>query len=135
MSGVGIVALAGIVVNNNIVLIDTYNHLRRENLQISAAQAACEAAALRLRPVLLTTITTVVGLLPLAMNVSLDVMNRSVVVGGEVAGWWQQLASAIVNGLVFSTLLTLLVTPVMLALPDYLRSCVAKRKLPVSDET
>ena len=120
MGGVGIVALAGIVVNNNIVLIDTFNHLRRENPTWSTAEAALESAVLRLRPVLLTTITTAVGLLPLATNISLDVMNRSVSVGGEVASWWQQLAAVIVNGLLFSTFLTLLLTPVMLALPEYL---------------
>jgi multidrug efflux pump len=121
MSGIGIVALAGIVVNNNIVLIDTYNHLRREEAGITSLEAARRAAMMRLRPVLLTTITTAVGLMPLACNVSLDFTHRLIEVGGELASWWQQLAAAIVNGLLFSTILTLLVTPAMLVMPDYLR--------------
>ncbi|TNF04998.1 MAG: efflux RND transporter permease subunit [Gammaproteobacteria bacterium] len=126
MSGIGIVALAGIVVNNNIVLIDTYNHLRRESIHMSAFEAARIAAMTRLRPVLLTTVTTAVGLLPLACNVSLDFVHRQIEVGGELASWWQQLAAAIVNGLMFSTILTLLVTPAMLVLPEYLRRGISK---------
>jgi multidrug efflux pump len=121
MSGIGIVALAGIVVNNNIVLIDTYNHLRREDPGMTALMAARDAAMTRLRPVLLTTVTTAVGLLPLACNVSLNFVYRQIEVGGELASWWQQLAAAIVNGLMFSTILTLLVTPAMLVLPEYLK--------------
>ncbi|MEZ5528882.1 MAG: efflux RND transporter permease subunit [Porticoccaceae bacterium] len=121
MSGIGIVALAGIVVNNNIVLIDTYNHLRREDPAMTALAAARDAAMTRLRPVLLTTLTTAVGLLPLACNVSLNFVYRQIEVGGELASWWQQLAAAIVNGLMFSTILTLLVTPAMLVLPEYLK--------------
>ena len=117
LTGVGIVALAGIVVNNNIVLIDTYNYLRRSNSQLSAAEAVYNAARSRFRPVMLTSITTIVGLLPLANGLSIDLVNRSYTLGGMVASWWQPLASAIVNGLVVSTVLTLLLTPAMLLLP------------------
>jgi multidrug efflux pump len=120
LTGVGIVALAGIVVNNNIVLIDTYNHLRRNDSGLSAADAVYKAAQSRFRPVMLTTITTIVGLLPLANGLSIDLVNRSYTVGGMVASWWQPLASAIVDGLVVSTLLTLLLTPAMLLLPGIL---------------
>jgi len=120
LTGVGIVALAGIVVNNNIVLIDTYNHLRRSNNALSAAEAVYKAAKSRFRPVMLTSITTIVGLLPLANGLSIDLVNRSYTIGGTVASWWQPLASAIVNGLVVSTLLTLLLTPAMLLLPGIL---------------
>jgi len=126
MSGIGIVALAGIVVNNNIVLIDTYNHLRRETPDMTALEAARIAAMTRLRPVLLTTVTTAVGLMPLACNLSLDFVHRQIEVGGELASWWQQLAAAIVNGLMFSTILTLLVTPAMLVLPEYLKRRISK---------
>ncbi|MDA8664320.1 efflux RND transporter permease subunit, partial [Porticoccaceae bacterium] len=118
LTGVGIVALAGIVVNNNIVLIDTYNYLRRNNRLLTPAEAVFNAAKSRFRPVMLTTVTTVVGLLPLANSVSIDLVGRTYTVGGMVASWWQPLASAIVNGLVFATILTLLLTPAMLLLPE-----------------
>lgn len=120
LTGVGIVALAGIVVNNNIVLIDTYNFLRRSDPGLSAVDAVYNAAKSRFRPVMLTSITTIVGLLPLANGLSIDLVNRSYTIGGMVASWWQPLASAIVNGLVLSTVLTLLLTPAMLLLPEIL---------------
>ena len=118
LTGVGIVALAGIVVNNNIVLIDSYNFLRRSNTSLSAAEAVYSAAKSRFRPVMLTTVTTVVGLLPLANGFSVDIINRTYEAGGMVSTWWQPLASAIVNGLLISTVLTLLLTPAMLLLPE-----------------
>ena len=118
LTGVGIVALAGIAVNNNIVLIDTYNYLRRNNSLLTSSEAVLVAAKSRFRPVMLTTVTTIVGLLPLANGISIDIVHRSYTVGGMVASWWQPLASAIVNGLAFSTILTLLLTPAMLLIPD-----------------
>ena len=118
LTGVGIVALAGIVVNNNIVLIDTYNFIRSRNPQISASHAVFNAARERFRPVMLTTITTVVGLLPLANGMSIDLINRTYTIGGMVSSWWQPLASAIVNGLLVATILTLLLTPAMLLVPE-----------------
>lgn len=118
LTGVGIVALAGVVVNNNIVLIDTYNYLRRNNSLLTSSEAVLAAAKSRFRPVMLTTVTTIVGLLPLANGLSIDIVNRTYTVGGMVASWWQPLASAIVNGLAFSTILTLLLTPAMLLIPD-----------------
>ena len=118
LTGVGIVALAGIVVNNNIVLIDTYNFIRSRNPQISASNAVFNAARERFRPVMLTTITTVVGLLPLANGMSIDLINRTYTIGGMVSSWWQPLASAIVNGLLVATILTLLLTPAMLIVPE-----------------
>ncbi|MEX2962643.1 efflux RND transporter permease subunit [Microbulbifer sp. TYP-18] len=130
MTGVGIVALAGIVVNNNIVLIDTFNFVRNSEPGLSPAAAAIKAAAQRLRPVFLTTATTILGLLPLALGVSIDMVNRDVVVDGVIASFWVKLASAIVYGLTFSTLLTLVVTPIMLVLPGRLRD-LASRWLPL----
>jgi multidrug efflux pump len=123
LTGVGIVALAGIVVNNNIVLIDTYNYLRRNDPMLPAVDAVFNAAKSRFRPVMLTSITTIVGLLPLANGLSVDLVNRSYAIGGMVASWWQPLASAIVNGLLLSTVLTLLLTPAMLLIPEV----IAKR--------
>jgi multidrug efflux pump len=112
------------VVNNNIVLIDTYNYVRKAEPELSCGAAAVKASAQRLRPVFLTTATTILGLLPLALGVSVDMVGRTVVVNGVIASFWVKLASAIVYGLSFSTLLTLIVTPVMLALPQALRGMI-----------
>ncbi|MBZ0328750.1 efflux RND transporter permease subunit [Halomonas sp. ANAO-440] len=114
MVGMGIIALAGIVVNNNIVLIDTYNQLRREGL--GPAQAALEAGGLRLRPVLLTAITTVLGLMPMVLGINVNLFAPSLGFGAPSTQWWTQLSSAIAGGLVFATGLTLLLTPCMLVL-------------------
>jgi len=121
LTGTGIVALAGIVVNNNIVLIDTYNVVRLENPGMPLAKAAVMASVQRLRAVFLTTITTILGLLPMALGLSVDLLGRSIVHGGPIATQWVPLASAIVYGLAFSTLLTLLLTPVLLMLPQRLK--------------
>jgi len=122
MTGVGIVALAGIIVNNNIVLIDTYNYLHRENPAWSMQRVIIQTGCQRLRPVFLTTFTTGFGLLPMASGISIDLIGREVEVGGPVATFWVQLASAIVSGLSFATLLTLLVTPAMLMAPHAFRT-------------
>ena len=127
LSGIGIVALAGIVVNNNIVLIDTYNHIRREHPDLDYIDVIVRTGAQRLRPVLLTTITTIFGLLPLASNFSVDLVNRSIIHGGQMSNFWVPLSQAIVSGLSFATLLTLVVTPAMLAIPVQLQD--ARRRL------
>ncbi len=121
LTGVGIVALAGIVVNNNIVLIDTYNHLKREHPELDYVALIVRTGAQRLRPVMLTTVTTIFGLLPLASNLSIDLVNRTIVYGGQLSSFWVPLSQAIVSGLTFATLLTLLATPAMLALPHQLK--------------
>ncbi len=115
MTGVGIVALAGIVVNNNIVLIDTYHSLRRAGLDVR--EAVVRTAAQRLRPVLLTTITTIIGLMPMVFEINIDFGAATVGIGNETSDWWVLLSSAIVYGLAFATLLTLILTPVLLAAP------------------
>lgn len=114
MVGMGIIALAGIVVNNNIVLIDTYNQLRGEGL--APGEAALEAGGLRLRPVLLTAVTTVLGLAPMVLGVNVDLITPSLGLGAPSTQWWTQLSSAIAGGLTFATGLTLLLTPCMLVL-------------------
>ncbi len=121
LTGTGIVALAGIVVNNNIVLIDTFNVVRRQQPELSIEEAVVRACAQRLRPVFLTTATTVLGLLPLALGASVDLLGREIILDGVVASYFKPVASAIVYGLVFATLLTLLFTPVMLVLPSHVR--------------
>ena len=128
LTGVGIVALAGIVVNNNIVLIDSYNHLRRNHNNLSIKDAVFEAAKSRFRPVMLTTVTTIAGLLPLATGFSVDMVNRKIEVGGMVASWWQPLASAIVNGLIVATVMTLLLTPAMLLVPEMIKGYIRDYK-------
>ncbi|MFX4227555.1 MAG: efflux RND transporter permease subunit [Porticoccaceae bacterium] len=122
LTGVGLVALAGIVVNNNIVLIDTFNRLRKSFPEKSSYELALDSAKRRFRPVLLTTLTTVIGLMPLANGTSVDLINRSVIIGGPVASFWSAMAATIVNGLAFSTILTLVFTPTMLVLPEVMKS-------------
>ena len=112
MSGVGVIALAGIVVNNNIVLIDTFNRLRQQG--IAAMDAALRTGAQRLRPVLLTTVTTILGLTPMVLGVTVDFVGRDFSVGAPSTQYWVQLATAISGGLLVATPLTLLVTPALL---------------------
>ena len=117
MTGTGIVALAGIVVNNNIVLIDTYQEYARYMPRIEAIVRTAEA---RIRPVLLTTITTMAGLTPMMFGLSLDFINGGYSIDSPTSLWWKQLATAVVFGLGIATVLTLVVTPSFLALRVWL---------------
>jgi len=116
MSGIGVISLAGIVVNNNIVLIDTYNLIKKKGAE--AVEAAILTCSQRLRPVLLTTVTTILGLMPMTLGMNFDLINRHIQIGGPSTQWWTQLASAITFGLAFATILTLIMTPAMLVLGD-----------------
>ncbi|MBB4264397.1 efflux RND transporter permease subunit [Roseospira visakhapatnamensis] len=109
MTGVGVISLAGIVVNNNIVLIDTYDRLKHEFPD--PREAILRTGVQRLRPVMLTSITTMLGLLPMMLMLNIDFINRTVTYGAPSMQWWTQLASAVVVGLLFATVLTLVVTP------------------------
>ena len=122
MTGISIVTLAGIVVNNNIVLIDTFNKLREEAPHLKKSLHIINACKQRLRPIVLTSLTTIFGLLPLAMGVSLDLISRDIVVGSRIVDWWSNLAVSIVFGLGFSTFVTLILTPAVLALPYAIRN-------------
>ena len=122
MTGISIVTLAGIVVNNNIVLIDTFNKLKEESPQIEKSLHIIEACKQRLRPIILTSLTTIFGLMPLAMGISLDIISRDIIVGSRIVDWWSNLAVSIVFGLGFSTFITLILTPAILALPYALRN-------------
>jgi multidrug efflux pump len=113
MTGTGIVALAGIVVNNNIVLIDTYQEYSRYMPRIEAIVRTAQA---RIRPVLLTTITTMAGLAPMMYGLSLDFIGGGFTIDSPTALWWKQLATAVVFGLGIATVLTLVLTPALLAL-------------------
>ncbi|KRW82202.1 acriflavin resistance protein [Marinobacter sp. P4B1] len=116
MVGMGIIALAGIVVNNNIILIDTYNQMKQEGK--AAYDAALETGCLRFRPVLLTAITTILGLMPMVLGINVDLLSPSLGLGAPSTQWWTQLSSAIAGGLAFATFLTLLLTPALLVLGD-----------------
>ena len=127
MTGIAIVALSGIVVNNNIVLIDTFNRLTGEFPNLAKEDVIIKTCKQRLRPILLTTATTIFGLLPLAIGLSIDVLGREIIVGSRVVGWWQNLASSIVFGLAFSTVLTLIFTPAALILPSRIKARLEHR--------
>jgi multidrug efflux pump len=124
MGGVGIIALAGIVVNNNIVLIDCYNDLRNQGY--TPFDAALATGSIRMRPVLLTAITTVLGLMPMVLAMNIDLINRGISFGAPSTQWWTQLSSTIAGGLSFATVLTLFLTPCLLVIGD--RSFLPKRK-------
>ena len=114
MTGIGIIALAGVVVNNNIVLIDTYDQLRRDGAdKLHAILQTCRERA---RPVVLTAVTAILGVLPIAFGFNLELLNHETTFGAPSTQWWISLSSAIVFGLAFSTVLTLVVTPAMLML-------------------
>jgi multidrug efflux pump len=114
MTGIGIIALAGVVVNNNIVLIDTYDTLRREGRpKIEAILQTCRERA---RPVVLTALTAILGVLPIAFGLNLELLNHEVTIGAPSTQWWIALSSAIVYGLAFATVLTLIIIPSLLML-------------------
>jgi len=113
MTGTGIVALAGIVVNNNIVLIDTYMEFSQYMPKLEAIVRTAEA---RIRPVLLTTVTTMAGLASMMFGLSFDFIDGGYSIDSPTALWWKQLATAVVFGLGIATVLTLVFTPSMLAL-------------------
>ncbi|MBT3990982.1 MAG: efflux RND transporter permease subunit [Rhodospirillaceae bacterium] len=126
MSGVGVIALAGIVVNNNIVLIDTFDQLRKTIKD--PMEAIMRTGAQRMRPVLLTTTTTILGLMPMVLGVNIDFVTREVAMGAPSSQWWTQLSTAIVFGLGFATILTLFVTPASLMIRANVQAWKGRRR-------
>ncbi len=126
MSGIGVISLAGIVVNNNIVLIDTYNLHRAEGLAVE--DAVLQTGAERLRPVLLTTATTVLGLMPMVLKMNIDLFSRNITFGAPANEYWAQLASAIAGGLIFATVLTLVLTPCLLVLGERMYRALGRER-------
>ena len=114
MTGIGVISLAGVVVNNAIVLIDYINQLLARGL--ASTEALLRAGSVRFRPVMLTAITTILGLLPMATGVSLDFRKMALDIGGESSQWWGPMAVAVIFGLGFATLLTLILVPVLCSL-------------------
>ena len=125
MTGVGVNALAGIVVNNNIILIDTFDFLKTKTNSVK--DAIIKTGAQRLRPVLLTTTTTVLGLLPMVTMTNVNFLTREISRGSPDTQWWVQLSTAIVFGLIFATILTLIVTPSALMLRENIRNWYIKK--------
>ena len=135
MTGIGVISLAGVVVNNAIVLLDYTDTLRRRD-GLSVRDAIITAGKTRFRPVWLTAITTVLGLVPLAIGLNFDffglytVLNPELYWGGEQASWWGPMAVAVITGLLFATVLTLVLVPVLYTLADDLERWVKARLLP-----
>jgi multidrug efflux pump subunit AcrB len=120
MTGIGVISLAGVVVNNAIVLIDYYEQLLTKGM--NAYDALMRAGSVRFRPVMLTAITTILGLLPMATGISFDFRKMALDIGGESSQWWGPMAVAVIFGLGFATLLTLIVVPVLCSLVDSVKT-------------
>lgn len=119
MSGIGVISLSGIIVSNNIILIDTFDHIKREQgHRMTTREIILRTGAQRLRPVFLTVITTVLGLLPMVFQMNIDFIGRDVSIGAPSTQWWVQLSTAVAFGISFATVLTLLVTPAALMFRD-----------------
>ena len=130
MTGLGIVACTGIVVNNNIILIDSYRKIKKD--EKDKLKAIVLAAKSRIRPIFLTTVTTVFGLLPSALQISVDVFERTISYKSPETYFVQPLAWAIVFGLSFATVATLFVTPSLLALPDRIKGFTNIKRLSIN---
>jgi len=128
--GIGTIALAGIIVNNNIVLIDTFNKLRDAGM--AAREAILRTCAQRLRPVLLTKVVMILGLLPMALKLNIDILERKVYFGGPSGQWWAEMATVIIGGLIFASILTLILTPSSLMIEARVGAWfAARRRAPV----
>jgi multidrug efflux pump len=119
MTGIGVISLAGVVVNNAIVLIDYINQLMDRGM--ASTEALLRAGSVRFRPVMLTAITTILGLVPMATGVSFDFRKMALDIGGESSQWWGPMAVAVIFGLGFATLLTLILVPVLCSLAHSFR--------------
>ncbi len=126
MTGTGVIALIGVVVSHSIVLIDTYHRLRDAGQ--NGVEAAIRTCSQRMRPVLLTSVTAMLGLLPLAFELNVNLFTRHVFIGSVTSAWWVHLSTAMVFGLLLATVLTLIMTPVLLAAPTVFRENRAIRK-------
>jgi multidrug efflux pump subunit AcrB len=126
MTGVGVIALSGIVVKNAIVLLDFMKHLRSTGLTLD--EALVEAGRTRLRPVLLTAGTTVLGILPLASGIDFDWREFHLVIGAESADFWRPLGITIISGLTVSTFLTLVIIPTFYSLLESWGVAIREKK-------
>ncbi len=140
MTGIGIISLAGIVVNNAIVMIDYIRQLRERGME--KLEAIIQGGKIRLRPVILTAVTTILGLIPLTVGINIDFIglfkgdvSRFVQFGAESSQWWSGMGVAVIFGLLFATALTLIFVPVMYyMLSDLLTDLVAKFRQRAAEE-
>lgn len=116
MTGIGVISLAGVIVNNNIVLVDYINILLKRGMTVK--EAVVQAGIRRFRPVTLTALTTVLGLIPLTFGFGFDVATFAFKNGGEDAQFWRSMGVAVIFGLTFGTVLTLIIMPVMFSVVD-----------------
>ena len=127
MTGTGVIALIGVVVSHSIVLIDTFHRLRDAGQ--NGIEAAIRTCSQRMRPVLLTSITAMLGLLPLVFELNVNLFTRHIAIGSVTSAWWVHLSTAMVFGLLLATILTLIMTPVLLAAPTVFHEArVARRE-------
>ena len=129
LTGIGIVSLAGIVVNNNIILIDSFNVISSKSNE-DVRTRIIKACAQRLRPIFLTSLTTMLGLIPLALNYSIDPIARDIAYDSNASTSWAPLAQCIIYGISFSAILTLVLTPCLLVLPDHVKDIIKKFRKP-----
>ncbi len=125
MTGIACISLAGVAVNNAIVLLDFTNVLKTRGY--STNDALVEAGCIRFRPVMLTTMTTTLGLIPMAIGISFDFRKLEWVKGGMSSSWWGPMAIAIIAGLLFTTVLTLVVVPTLYSLNDEIRATLRRK--------
>ena len=135
MTGIGIISLAGVVVNNAIVLIDYIQKLRESGM--AKKEAIIKAGSTRLRPVLLTAITTILGLVPLTIGLNIDIIgmlsfdfHNVVEFGAESSQWWGNMGVAVIFGLFFATVLTLVVVPALYAILTSISERRVKKSIP-----
>ena len=125
MGGIGIIALSGIIVSNNIIFIDTFDHLKvklKKNYTLSDVKdIILRTGAQRLRPVILTKLTIVLGLLPIMFRINVDYLNRTIHIGAPSSQWWTLLATTIVFGVLFASPLTLILTPSLLMVREKIK--------------
>jgi len=119
MTGIGVISLAGVVVNNAIVLLAYTRQLQAQGMDL--LEAAAEAGATRLRPVMLTAMTTITGLIPMAVGMSFDIHTLTWATRSESTQWWRNMAVVVIFGLAFATMLTLVVVPSLYVMLNRLR--------------
>ena len=127
MTGIGVISLAGVVVNNAIVLLDYVEQLKADGK--TTHQALVQAGMTRFRPVMLTAMTTILGLVPMAIGVSFDFSKFKPIIGSQTAAWWGPMAVAVIFGLAFATVLTLVFVPTMYSILDSVLGSLFDKKV------